>query len=187
MIRDEDFGKEAMKNRSSKSLHPKIEALTYQENPMVGYKDFVLSSYKRIGDKIIATYTLLELQRAWHYTVVLSPEKEPTWWESIKDLIYYKLPFGEKFISLPIAVDRWLVTDFYTNSDFDGEEYQKLMVNFNESFNDELFDELFMKSFEEEIQRENKFLETFEKSEIMKQYNDTKGLFDSFIREVYQP
>jgi len=119
MIKDS----ENMKSWADKRIYGKINKLQYSTPVDDSYRHwefFELVSFRRLGYTIVCTYAYNDYKNLpLFYSVVLEPTGPSSLWERVKDFIFYKIPFGDKFIGLPHHKDRWLVVDFFTNDDFE--------------------------------------------------------------------
>ena len=127
--------KEAMKGWSDESIHQKIEKenindLSTHWNRFFDWNLFYLDRLERPAREIIiATYTYNDessslilppslVSLPLHYSVVIESMEDYSSWEKIKLFIYHQRPFFERKFGFhyPTVKDRWLITDFYSES-----------------------------------------------------------------------
>jgi len=115
---------EDMKLYSDKKIYEKIDGLQYLVPYIYEHNycdDVELICSRKIWNTIVCTYAYYEYGKnlSFLYSVVLKPTGLPSLWERTKDFIYFKVPFGDNFISSTINKQRWLVVDFFTTDDFE--------------------------------------------------------------------
>ena len=177
--------KETAEGTSDKKIHSRLKNLSTIDESLINANNLYMSNYKRVGDRIVATYSYVDLGKVWHYTLVLAPIKEPTWYEKIQEFIFFTLPFGDKIISLPLTQDRYLVTDFYTKSLFNINEYNKLVSEDYKLRLKQNTNEIF-KSWDNQLKKEDIYYESFTKQELINQYEETQKIINNYLNSIFQ-
>jgi len=177
--------KEEAKLFSYEKIHSRLKGSFIDDDPLIDDSNLYMTNYKRVGNRIVATYSYIDLEKAWHYTLVLAPIKESTWYEKLRKFIFVTLPFGDEIITLPLTKDRYLVIDFYTKSLFNIDEYNKLISedyklrlkqNTNETF----------KSWDNQLKKEGIYYESFTKQELLNQYEETQKIINDYLNSIFQ-
>lgn len=191
MLRNADV-KDTLKDLSDKSLHSKLASMSYQnitaEDSYISNLEPNLSDFRRVGDTIVATYSLLvEGQKAWHYTLTLTKSTSQTPWQKLKNWVFFNFPFGSKIVLHLSGNDKWLVTGFVPESYIENKEYENLLKLSMEQFNEHMNKQIdqIMKEDELKLQNERAFLKTFADQESKKQQTETKEIFDSYFKSVW--
>lgn len=115
---------EDMKLYADKKIYGKIDGLLQYSAPLIYeinyWDDFKLVCSRKIRNNIVCTYAYSDyLDPPFFYSVVLKPIGSISLWERVKDIIYFEIPFGYKFVNFYHRKQRWLVVDFFTNDDFE--------------------------------------------------------------------
>lgn len=189
---------EDMKNKADKIIYEKIDSLQYYNstllNDNINYWDnFELVCSLKIWNTIVCTYAYYEYDKnlSFLYSVVLKPAGLPSLWERTKDFIYFKLPFGDNFISSTIYKQRWLVVDFFTTDDFEN-YYITSQEKIFELTNQEKINE-FLSTFEKELEQSLLIAQKmwnwnnsneWGKREMIRQNREIKKLYADIFKEI---
>ena len=176
--------KEEAKVFSDEKIYSRLKGSSIDDDSLIDDDNLYMTNYKRVGKRIIATYSYVDLGKAWHYTLVLAPIKESTWYEKFRKFIFM-LPFGDEIIALPLTQNRYLVTDFYTKSLFNIDEYNKLIsedykLRLKQNTND------IFKSWDNQLKREKIYYKSFTKYELINQYEETQKIINYYLNSIFQ-
>ena len=186
---------EDMKNKADKIIYEKIDSLQYYNstllNDNINYWDnFELVCSLKIWNTIVCTYAYYEYDKnlSFLYSVVLKPTGLPSLWERTKDFIYFKVPFGDNFISSTIYKQRWLVVDFFTTDDFEN-YYTASWEKDLELIEKGEFVSVFKKEFEQSLLIAQKMWNwnnsnEWGKREIIRQNREIKKLYADILKEI---
>jgi len=187
---------EGMMSWVDPTIYEKIDGLQYLAPYNFGadYWDiFELVYSRKIWNTIVCTYAYYEYGKnlSFLYSVVLKPTGLPSLWEKTKDFIYFKVPFGDNFISSTIHKQRWLVVDFFTTDDFEN-YYITSQEKIFELKNKEKINE-FLSTFEKELEQTLLIAQKFwnwnnsnewGKMEMVRQNREMKKLYADIFKEI---
>jgi hypothetical protein len=203
--------KQFMKNRSAKRIHNKIDISFPNEIPpdwldeFVKGKDLELVCLRRLKYSIVCTFKLDSIDlmpgifsregdpRFFFYTILVEPVGPSSWWESIKDIVYFKVPLGDKLVSWRTP-ERWLVTDFYSKNDFPDyfvtcmERFKSMGKGIKSSFGETIYRdgneskwvETFAESLVSSLERDMNYINGWKQRELGKQNAEIKALYADF-------
>jgi len=187
---------EDMKSKADPIIYEKIDGLEYLAPYNYGTNSwdiFELVCSRKIWNTIVCTYAYYEYDKnlSFLYSAVLKPTGLPSLWERTKDFIYFKVPFGDNFISSTIYKQRWLVVDFFTTDDFEN-YYITSQENFFELTNQEKINE-FLSTLEKELEQSLLIAQKmwnwnssdeWGKREMIRQNREIKKLYADIFEEI---
>lgn len=204
--------KQHTKNLSAKYIHNKIDINFTNEIPtgwleeFVRGKDLELVYLRRLRYSIVCTFKLDSIDlvpgifsregdpRFFFYTILVEPVGPSSWWETIKDFIYFKVPLGDKLVSWHTQ-ERWLVTDFYSEDDFTnyfitymerfksmGKEIKSLLneTSYRDG-NESKWAETFAKRLVSSLERDMNYINDWKNRELKRQNAETKALYADYL------